>query len=909
MDKSQIDTALNRLFHEQGKRIVFWNDPQHEFEDTLVTLAVPDIQVLRLDKEGALGIKICVERENSKGCYLIYSPTPEPDYDNDWLLDIRLYSHTFRADRASIIMDELGVANQAMRPHVEERKKFFDNKERFKKLQSLVSPQDTEIDLDRKMLAVLVKADQPDLFNIVLALFHSLAGFAIGSVTYPQLKTKSSLLRDGDGPEESESELLLQDKEPDLGNLPPAWESIAKLGLDGAFWNMVKTTFGYAEETPSLRNFVIRLLVTDYAHHLNGVISSSLQHLVLPPASKQNVIACLSHWRDSASRGNSYDRLSGLVADILKLETHLNCLDIDALINVMTFLPVEKAIARSLRDRVQQTAESINADDIRKVALRRQDGHWASLGVTGLLTVPRKALHAVYDALVAAADFFALRNQYQGQFDYSDPKAMYHAYEKELYRFDQLYRHFCETADMAEAEGWGLLKPLREELEACYGTWFINTLALTWGKFVDPNHGQSLLKSWQIDKVPNQQNFFKLHVQPRLDKGNPGRKVYVIISDAFRYEAAQELTRELNGKYRFEAELISHLGVLPSYTALGMASLLPRKVLAYKPNGDVLVDGKPSASLEQRTEILAEVQGIAVKAEDLLAMRKDEGREFVRETSVIYIYHNTVDATGDYAPTESKTFESVRKAINEIASLVTLIINNLNGSQVLITADHGFLFQESSPEPTDRSALEDKPHGTVKAKKRYLLGHHLPEDDCVWHGSTATTANAEGDMEFWIPKGVNRFHFSGGARFIHGGAMLQEVVVPIIEVKSVRGKAAAATKGKQVTVHVLGTNHKVTAPQIRFELLQTEAVSERVKAITIKVAIYDGDEAVTNIETVTFDSASDNMNERRKWVSLVLLDRQYDKRKPYRLVLREAETGIEQHSVDVTIDRAIAEDF
>ena len=31
MDKSQIDTALNRLFHEQGKRIVFWNDPQREF--------------------------------------------------------------------------------------------------------------------------------------------------------------------------------------------------------------------------------------------------------------------------------------------------------------------------------------------------------------------------------------------------------------------------------------------------------------------------------------------------------------------------------------------------------------------------------------------------------------------------------------------------------------------------------------------------------------------------------------------------------------------------------------------------------------------------------------------------------------------------------------------------------------
>ncbi|MEI6395776.1 MAG: BREX-1 system phosphatase PglZ type A, partial [Verrucomicrobiota bacterium] len=420
MDKPQIDTALNRLFHEQGKRVVFWNDPQREFEDTLAALAVPDIKVLRLDQEGALAVKIRVEREDPTGRYLIYSPTPEPDYDDDWLLDIRLYSHPFRADRASIILDELSLANQALRPHIEERKKFFDNRERFKKLQSLVSPQDTEIDLDRKMLAVLLRADQPDPLTIVLALFHSLAGFRVTGVSYTQVRSKPGVLREDDGPGEPEDELLLHDKgEPDLGTPPPAWDMVAKLGLDGPFWQMVKTTFGYAEETPSLRNLLIRLLLTDYAHHLNGGLPFSMQHLVLPPTAKQNVVACLSHWRDSASRGSSYDRLSSMVADILKLDSHLDSLDIDALLNVMTFLPVEKAIARSLRDRVRHTADSINAEDIRKIAQRRQDGHWASLGVTGLPTVPRKALHAVYDALVAAADFFALRNQYRGQFDFA----------------------------------------------------------------------------------------------------------------------------------------------------------------------------------------------------------------------------------------------------------------------------------------------------------------------------------------------------------------------------------------------------------------------------------------------------------------------------------------------------------
>ena len=56
-----------------------------------------------------------------------------------------------------------------------------------------------------------------------------------------------------------------------------------------------------------------------------------------------------------------------------------------------------------------------------------------------------------------------------------------------------------------------------------------------------------------------------------------------------------------------------------------------------------------------------------------------------------------------------------------------------------------------------------------------------------------------------------------------------------------------------------------------------EPVSERVKPITLKVAVYEGDEPVTNVETVTFDSASGNMDERKKWVPLVLRDRPYDK--------------------------------
>jgi two-component SAPR family response regulator len=119
-----------------------------------------------------------------------------------------------------------------------------------------------------------------------------------------------------------------------------------------------------------------------------------------------------------------------------------------------------------------------------------------------------------------------------------------------------------------------------------------------------------------------------------------------------------------------------------------MAALLLRSRYGYKQDSDqILVDDQPCASFEQRREILAQHQGIAIKADELLAMNKEQGREAVRPWQVIYIYHNQIDATGDSASTETKTFSAVRKTIAELSSLVRFIVNSLNGYNVLVTAD------------------------------------------------------------------------------------------------------------------------------------------------------------------------------------------------------------------------------
>ena len=700
----------------------------------------------------------------------------------------------------------------------------------------------------------------------------------------------------------------------DLDSPPAVFGQIEKFDLDAPFWQMVKATFGYEEENRTLKNFLLRLMLTDYAHRLKVDVPQSIRGLLLPKSGWSNAAICLGQWRENVHKMSSYDRLSAEAAAIFKIEDHLPNLEIDQLSEVMTFLAVEKRIASSLRERVQTTADTINADEVRAIATRRQSGHWASLTVASSADAPRQALHAVYDALVSAADFYALRNQHWSGFDYPTAAAMYGAYESELYRFDQLYRHFCESADTAEAAGWSILKPLRADIEAHYVNWYLTNLALAWGKFIEPPTGgatSGLLSKWKIERVPNQYEFFDRNVERWIDKG-ADRRAFVIISDAFRYEAAQELTTELNGKYRFEATLSSQLGVLPSYTALGMASLLPHKKLAYRvlPNGgtDVLVDGKSSIASE-RDGILQTVGGLACKYDELMAKKKEEGREFVKDKRVVYIYHNTVDSVGDDGKTEGHTFEAVRRAIDELAAIVVYIVNNLNGTHIVVTADHGFLFTETARVETDKSKLKDKPDSTVLAKKRYLLGPNLPDNDAAWHGKLSVTAGAEGDMEFWIPKGANLFHFVGGARFVHGGAMPQEIVVPVVTVKQLKGKSALETKTRPVTVQVLGVNHRMTTAQHRFQLIQMDGVSNRVKSITLRIAMYEGEEAVTDIQTVKFESSSGNLDERKKWVSLVLKERQYNKKTPYRLVLQDAETGIEQQSVEVIIDRAFTDDF
>lgn len=872
MSQLQIKTLLENLFTES--RIVFWNDVDQEFSAEL-TLLVPDgATLIMLDDEPKLQLKQKLEIQDLNGKYLLYSPQAEPLPEDDWLLNIRLYSRIFRADAVSVQLDELGLLNQAMREHLKRRAKFLRNKDRLEKLKRLTAAQDDETAMDRKMLAVITRAEQSEPFTILYRIM-------------------AAMIVDGHVQMEAQPKML---------------DEIIAMELEVPFWALVYEQFGYLSQTPSLRDLVYHLLVTDFALARQGSFPNALASFVLQDGQKlpQITVFC-DRWRRDLAHFASYDAISEAVADGLKVGGHLNGLDHLNLLEVQTFSDVEKRLLVGLRD-VIQSGDAAALVHVQAIAAKRRDGHWANTVLAAQNPVI-KAFGACYDAIEAAAAFSSLAAQYAHGFSYPTAEAMFLAYQKELFRFDQCYRHFMLANDVVELNGWLFLQSLKEWIGERY-SWYMAHLASTWGSFVagDANEN-TLLQNWTIPDVRSQQHFFQNYVQPIVDAGARNR-AYVLISDALRFEVAQELYERSVSTNRFKASLDGVLGVLPSYTTLGMAALLPHKRLDYRAtaNAEVFVDGKPTASLEQRSAILEDHDGIAIKADALVAMGKEAGREFVKPYKVVYLYHDQIDATGDKQATESETFSACEKAINEIEGVIRYIINTLSGSIVVVTADHGFLYQEEKLDEADKSALAEKPDGTLKAKKRYLIGQDLGQSPKAWAGNTAVTAGTTDSLDFWVPKGANRFHFTGGARFVHGGAMLQEIVVPVL---TVRATEHEKSKIRPVEITLLGSVRKVVTNRQKFEFIQTEAITDKVLPRTVLVSLRDtnGDKLISNEASLTFDSSSNLMDERKKTVMLTILAGSYDKNKDYALVIRDANTKAEVDRENFRIDLAFSNDF
>ena len=881
MNPDLLNQEFLRRFVDEKNRIVFWHDEGREFADYLAAglpQELSEVEIVEVEKLGAFSTKLRLEKEDPEGRYLVYSHGEAAEFGNDWLWDVRLYSDVFQADMAQLWLREMNLEASRI-DYVRQRRIFFNSKMRREKFREMVQDLPHEgrglgaaevtQEFDRVVLAVLTKAKQTDLLEIF-----------------------QQLLESSEASEETPLSNLV-----DLELLT----SFEKMGVSTCWWGWVREHFGYSSNSPQLDDVLRRLLVTDFLSSFEARQFPTIQQYVLPEQRRNNVLVAMNRWRESVPRVELYHHWASKVARELGIDELLKQIPVDLESRNETFREIDRALLVSIRKGLLAQPRSLSSEEILRISERRKGNTWCRSSAVGSETLGNDLAFA-YDALGAASEFIDELKSVQGQLLYSSPEETLKRYQLDLYRIDQRYRQFWfyeqKRGKVSESNP---LNELKKHVEDRYLVDFLQPLARGWSEHLK----SGFLDRWKCDGMSPQRGFFQEHIRDAEHS-----KHFVIISDALRYEIGVELSDQLNKKPRRDAQVTPLLGSLPSYTQLGMASLLPHRKLEVLEDGNVKVDGQLSTGMNNRSKILEAHGGHAIKAEDFLEMTKDQAREFHKDHELLYIYHNTIDATGDQSGTEGGAFLAAQQAIDDIEKLVDKCINSLNGTKILVTADHGFLFRTSDPQQEDRSKIE-VPVGVTKKHKRFFLGRNLGPSEIALSGNVETTSGATGGLEFWIPKGANRFYFTGGARFTHGGAMPQEVVIPLLEVTYARSESLQI---KQVRVIVEGKNHRITTAQHRFTLTQVDSVSDALQQRKLKVVLIDiddGGRAVSTFETVDFNSKSKGLDESRiKEVWLTLESgTTFDSRKEYALVLRDADTDQEHKRISVVIDRSFEDDF
>ena len=613
---------------------------------------------------------------------------------------------------------------------------------------------------------------------------------------------------------------------------------ISRCGLDNFLWQQMNRCYGYMSDKPSIRDFAIDLFKYCYAMMMGGEDQTSQGKLT------GDALVFLKLWKDSRQFEAGFEILSAECAEVIGVEQDLAKRDFRELIELDYFRLIDQKIiselVRSVADR------TVSSGEVSMWVRQRRKGHW----------------HHEFQNLYEAIDYAAQFIHTLGEADFSMNSLVegVQHYSRFWFQLDQLYRKFTYHVRMSGQAS--LMSSLTDQVENLYSNSYLLKLGDRFQTFVDA------ASKWEALPIRKQNEFFEHWVQPFLRKAN---KVCVIISDAMRYEIGEELLSLVRQEDRYSAELEPALSMLPSYTQLGMAALLPNKTLEIADNetGTVLVDGQSSQGTVNRVKILDQAisqRTTACKAEELMAMKSDDCRALVRDHDVIYIYHNRIDATGDKRESEERVFEAVEETLQDMIRLIKKL-TAANASNLLVTSDHGFLYQNRAIDESDFSGDEVKGEQILYRDRRFVRGKGLVESPAL-HKFTSEQLGLSGKSEVQIPKSINRLRLKGsGSRFVHGGASLQEVVIPVLKINKKRQSDIAV-----VEVDIIrGASSVITSGQLAVTMYQAGAVTDKVQPRMLRAGIYtEAGDLISDSHELTFDIVSDNPREREFQVRFVL---------------------------------------
>lgn len=452
-------------------------------------------------------------------------------------------------------------------------------------------------------------------------------------------------------------------------------------------------------------------------------------------------------------------------------------------------------------------------------------------------------------------------------------------YTNSYYKIDKEYRHACTNFKKINSPS-EYFENLIDGIELLYQT-YLENLGGEYSKAL------SMQDDWNFVGVEMTSNFYQ-YIQK-----HPAKKMFVIISDALRYEIGYEIFEQVkvDPVLKGGADIEYAISPLPSETRQGMACLLPHREVTYE-NKSFYVDGMSTSGIEARNTVLqSRNKGYsAIQFDKINSFTRNELRQYMQDKSLVYIYHDVIDNAGEH--NESKVFDVVQTAIEEILALVKKLYNNLQISNFYITADHGFLYRRNEISESNKysNIVSLKP---TEVSKRYVL---TDDEGLIIPYTTEFKLKglANINLKAITPNGYDLFKTQGGGlQYIHGGASLQETIVPIIHISELRSSKLKETI-RPVGVRLKSVTRKITNRSFTLEFEQYEKVAEKKQPITCETFIVDelGNE-VSNVYKFVANSSSDDPTTRISRVRFTLKNIEFDRNKPYFMVLRNIEKSDE----------------
>ena len=835
------------------RRIIFWQDEDREFESTLDELDLPGVNIVKLTGTNNFAVKKLLLHDDLTGNYLIYNPFSYAAPQDDWLRDIELYSEEFRADYYSILMSELNIhASPVMRRTVKLYSTFFDNKERVARLRKIGREYQTPLQLHIDIMAVL-------------------AGLSGGSAQDVFIAVLSA------GLDEENNAVL---------------NNIEKFGNIEAFWQLVRKYTGFIhEDDKPLGFFASHVLLTALAQTMNPSVLKGLERFI----SESNRAYCYSivhEWRNREDNTALWD-LCRTVEQELQLPSRFDKQEIETLLTGDIFPSIHEIILKRFFSDVAE--QVVKPDLILKTVENRRTSGWI------------EHFSDYYDCLYFIAKMQEFYQNNAAGFHIVEPKAVWKLYTEKAFEMDSFYRHFHYAFGCTLKDSNPLLedklKHAAEYVEGLYQNWYLKELTGCWTNAISDN----LASLGYVSEIAKQRDFYSRYIRPLAGKNT---RAFVIISDALRYEVAAELCDTLIRTTKGTAKLEAMQAIFPSITKFGMAALLPGRKISVDEDIGVYVEELPTSSTQDREKVLCvgNPNSVAIQYNDVLNMKRAERRELVSGKEIIYIYHNTIDAIGDKAPTENKAFEACEDTIQEISNILRIIVNDMQGTDIFITSDHGFLY-------TYRPLTEgDKISKNTFTGKVYEVGRRYALTEPSATGEYLLPVQLDGEIsgipvKGYTPQDSTRIKISGGGEnYVHGGVSLQELCVPVVVFKNLRTSSKKYVEVSNAELKLLSESRKVSNLLFSLDFFQRQPVGDKVQPCAYTIYMTDDEGVpVSDRQTVIADRTSLNASERVFRVRFNLKAGAYDSKKIYRLVIAN-DTDVPEE-VEFHIDIAFADDF